>query len=135
MATSAGAQVLGRADQLGRLAPGYLADCVVFDFRHPHLTPLLDPLGTLVCGLAGGVITPTIYALHPPYKAMGARIGFLFWTAIIFVGVVMAGLSLFIAQIFPWAILAAMIAYVAAERLSRGYQSDLAEEADPNLGL
>jgi N6-L-threonylcarbamoyladenine synthase len=30
---------------------------------------------------------------------------------------------------------AAMIAYVAAERLSRGYQSDLAEEADPNLGL
>jgi len=72
-----------------------------------------DGLGTLVCGLAGGVITPTIYALHPPYKAMGARIGFLFWTAIIFVGVVMAGLSLFIAQIFPWAILSAMIAYVA----------------------
>ena len=34
--------------ELGRLAPGYLADCVVFDFRHPHLTPLLDPLGTLV---------------------------------------------------------------------------------------
>jgi len=24
------------------LAPGYLADVVVFDFRHPHLTPLLD---------------------------------------------------------------------------------------------
>ena len=72
-----------------------------------------DGLGTLACGLAGGVITPTIYALHPPYKAMGARIGFLFWTAIIFVGVVMAGLSLFIAQIFPWAILSAMIAYVA----------------------
>ncbi len=48
MATSAGAQVLGRADEMGRLAPGYLADCVVFDFRHPHLTPLLDPLGTLV---------------------------------------------------------------------------------------
>jgi 5-methylthioadenosine/S-adenosylhomocysteine deaminase len=48
MATSAGAQVLGRAHEMGRLAPGYLADCVVFDFRHPHLTPLLDPLGTLV---------------------------------------------------------------------------------------
>jgi 5-methylthioadenosine/S-adenosylhomocysteine deaminase len=48
MATSAGAQVLGRAGEMGRLAPGYLADCVVFDFRHPHLTPLLDPLGTLV---------------------------------------------------------------------------------------
>jgi len=53
MATSAGAQVLGRGHEMGRLAPGYLADCVVFDFRRPHLTPLLDPLGTLVhdgCG-------------------------------------------------------------------------------------
>ena len=31
----------------------FLADLVVFDFRHAHLTPLLDPLGTLVhdgCG-------------------------------------------------------------------------------------
>src|SRR3981081_1595599 len=40
-----------------------------------------DGLGTLVCGLAGCVITPVVYALHPPYKAMGARIGFAFWTA------------------------------------------------------
>jgi tRNA N6-adenosine threonylcarbamoyltransferase len=30
---------------------------------------------------------------------------------------------------------AAMIAYVAAERFSRGYRSDLAEDADPNLSL
>ena len=44
---------------------------------------------------------------------MGARIGFAFWTAIIFTGIVVSGLSSFIAQIFPWAILAAMIAYVA----------------------
>ena len=53
MATAAGATVLGRAHDLGRLAPGYLADFVVFDFRHAHLTPLIDPLGTLVhdgCG-------------------------------------------------------------------------------------
>jgi 5-methylthioadenosine/S-adenosylhomocysteine deaminase len=53
MATSAGAAALGRGHELGRLAAGYLADCVVFDFRRPHLTPLLDPLGTLVhdgCG-------------------------------------------------------------------------------------
>src|SRR6202521_2342881 len=72
-----------------------------------------DGLGTLVCGLAGSVITPVVYALHPPYRAMGARIGFAFWTAIIFIGIVVSGLSSFIAQIFPWAILAAMIAYVA----------------------
>jgi 5-methylthioadenosine/S-adenosylhomocysteine deaminase len=53
MATSAGAAVLGHGHDMGRLASGYLADFVVFDFRHAHLTPLLDPLGTLVhdgCG-------------------------------------------------------------------------------------
>jgi 5-methylthioadenosine/S-adenosylhomocysteine deaminase len=53
MATSAGARALGVAHELGRLAAGYLADLVVFDFRRAHLTPLLDPLGTLVhdgCG-------------------------------------------------------------------------------------
>lgn len=53
MATAAGAKVLGRESDLGRLAPGYLADFVVFDFRRAHLTPLIDPLGTLVhdgCG-------------------------------------------------------------------------------------
>ncbi|HKS65562.1 MAG TPA: amidohydrolase family protein [Xanthobacteraceae bacterium] len=53
MATSAGAQVLGRSHEMGRLMPGYLADFVVFDFRHPHLTPLLDPLGTLVHDAGG----------------------------------------------------------------------------------
>ena len=53
MATSAGAQALGVAHELGRLAPGYLADMVVFDFRRAHLTPLLDPLGTLVHDACG----------------------------------------------------------------------------------
>ncbi len=72
-----------------------------------------DGLGTLLCGAAGSIITPVIAALHPPYKAMGARIGFCFWSAMIFLAVVMSGLTLFIAQLFPWAILAAMIAYVS----------------------
>ena len=72
-----------------------------------------DGLGTLVCGLAGSVITPVVYAMLPPYKAMGARIGFALWTPIIFILVVMSGLTIFIAQLFPWPILAAMIAYVS----------------------
>ena len=72
-----------------------------------------DGLGTFICGAGGSTITPVIAALHPPYKMMGARIGFCFWTGVIFLGVFMSGLSLFIAQLFPWAILAAMIAYVA----------------------
>ncbi len=72
-----------------------------------------DGLGTLACGFGVSNITPVVAALHPPYKAMGARIGFCFWTGMIFVGIVVSGLSLFMAQLFPWAILAAMIAYVA----------------------
>jgi len=72
-----------------------------------------DGMATLLCGVAGSVITPVVYALHPPYKAMGARIGFALWTPIIFLAVTMSGLTLYIAQLFPWPILAAMIAYVS----------------------
>jgi AGZA family xanthine/uracil permease-like MFS transporter len=72
-----------------------------------------DGLGTFLCGLGGSVITPVVAALHPPYKMMGARIGFCFWTAVIFLAVFVSGISLFTAQLFTWAILASMIAYVA----------------------
>jgi adenine/guanine/hypoxanthine permease len=72
-----------------------------------------DGLGTFLCGAAGSIITPVVAALHPPYKMMGARIGFCFWTAVIFMAVFVSGISLFMAQLFPWAILAAMIAYVS----------------------
>src|SRR5258708_2913574 len=72
-----------------------------------------DGIATLLCGAAGSTITPVVYALHPPYKAMGARIGFALWTAVIFLAIVMSGMTLFIAQLFPWPILAAMIAYVS----------------------
>jgi adenine/guanine/hypoxanthine permease len=74
---------------------------------------LADGIGTVVCGMAGSIVTPAIYALHPPYKAMGARISFAFWTPVIFMLVVAGGLTLFITQLFPWPILAAMIAYVS----------------------
>ena len=78
-----------------------------------RLVVACDGLGTFLCGAAGSIITPVVAALHPPYKMMGARIGFCFWTAVIFLAVFMSGISLFMAQLFPWAILAAMIAYVA----------------------
>ena len=47
------------------------------------------------------------------YKAIGARISYAFWTPVCFLAVVASGLTVFIAQLFPWPILAAMIAYVA----------------------
>jgi adenine/guanine/hypoxanthine permease len=78
-----------------------------------RLVVACDGLGTFLCGAGGSIITPVVAALHPPYKMMGARIGFCFWTAVIFLAVFMSGISLFMAQLFPWAILAAMIAYVA----------------------
>jgi adenine/guanine/hypoxanthine permease len=77
-----------------------------------RLVVACDGLGTFLCGAGGSIVTPVIAALHPPYKMMGARIGFCFWTAVIFLVIFMSGLSLFMAQLFPWAILAAMIAYV-----------------------
>ncbi len=72
-----------------------------------------DAIGTLACGLAGSVVTPVIYALHPPYKAVGARISYAFWTPVLFLAIVMTGLTIFVAQLFPWPILAAIIAYVS----------------------
>ncbi len=72
-----------------------------------------DGLGTLVCGIAGSVIAPVIYAMLPPYKAIGARIAYALWTPVLFLVIVMSGLTVFIAQLFPWPILAAIIAYVS----------------------
>ncbi|OQX04505.1 MAG: amidohydrolase [Desulfobulbaceae bacterium A2] len=39
MATSMGARVLGYGNELGRLAPGALADIILLDLSQPHLTP------------------------------------------------------------------------------------------------
>jgi cytosine/adenosine deaminase-related metal-dependent hydrolase len=46
-ATIGGADAIGRAD-LGRLAPGALADIVVWDLSGPHLGQLPDPIQRLV---------------------------------------------------------------------------------------
>jgi len=47
-ATMGGAAAMGLDDQIGSLEVGKKADLVVFDFRRPHLTPLLNPIGSLV---------------------------------------------------------------------------------------
>jgi adenine/guanine/hypoxanthine permease len=72
-----------------------------------------DGIGTLVCGLAGSTVCPVVYAMHPSYKAMGARLSFALWTPAAVLVVVMGGLTMFTAQLFPWSILAAMVAYVS----------------------
>src|SRR5262249_18426891 len=41
-----------------------------------------DGIGTVVCGLAGSTVCPVVYAMHPSYKAMGARTSFALWTPV-----------------------------------------------------
>ncbi len=48
MATVNGAATLGWGDDLGRIAPGQLADLIVVDFAKPHLTPMYNPVSHLV---------------------------------------------------------------------------------------
>jgi 5-methylthioadenosine/S-adenosylhomocysteine deaminase len=47
-ATQAGAAAMGLAHELGRVAPGFLADLTIINLARPHLVPHNDPLGTLV---------------------------------------------------------------------------------------
>ena len=53
-ATLGGARALNRPD-LGRLAPGALADVAVFALDDPAMTPTVDPVTTLVLGASGKV--------------------------------------------------------------------------------
>ena len=48
MATTAGARAMGLENEIGSIALGKRADLVAFDFRRPHLTPNVNPLGNLV---------------------------------------------------------------------------------------
>jgi 5-methylthioadenosine/S-adenosylhomocysteine deaminase len=54
MATRNGAKALGWAGQIGELTPGRLADCIVVDFRKPHLTPCYRPISHLVYAARSG---------------------------------------------------------------------------------
>jgi len=48
MATAGGAKAMGLDHELGSIETGKRADLVVLDFRRPHLTPDVSPLGNLV---------------------------------------------------------------------------------------
>jgi cytosine/adenosine deaminase-related metal-dependent hydrolase len=53
MATMGGAAALQRAGALGRIAPGQLADFVLYDLTRPRWTPCNDPAQQLVFGETG----------------------------------------------------------------------------------
>lgn len=48
MATMAGARAMDLEQEIGSIEIGKKADLVVLDFRRPHLTPNINPLGNLV---------------------------------------------------------------------------------------
>jgi guanine deaminase len=56
MATEGSAQVLGWADQIGRLAPGFQADLLLLDLTRPEYVPLRDVLGQMVHGESGAAV-------------------------------------------------------------------------------
>jgi 5-methylthioadenosine/S-adenosylhomocysteine deaminase len=55
--TIGSAAVLGIADSVGSLEAGKLADLILVDLRQPHLTPLHDPVDTLVYNASGRDVT------------------------------------------------------------------------------
>jgi 5-methylthioadenosine/S-adenosylhomocysteine deaminase len=60
MATVNGAAAIGWGEQLGRLAVGHLADLAILDYRQLHLTPCIDPLGSLVHNATGADVETVI---------------------------------------------------------------------------
>ena len=70
MATSGGADILGRGD-LGRLAPGCRADLVLVDLNHPAMRPGYDPVRSLLYAAGDRAIT-AVYVDGMPVVADGA---------------------------------------------------------------
>jgi hypothetical protein len=60
-ATLGGAAALGRSDR-GRLAPGAMADIVVFDLAAPHLGQVIDPIQTMMLAGRGTDVRSVIVA-------------------------------------------------------------------------
>jgi 5-methylthioadenosine/S-adenosylhomocysteine deaminase len=60
MATREGARALGRAGELGQLAPGFLADLIVVRRDRPHLAPPADPYSALVYAASPDDVAVTV---------------------------------------------------------------------------
>jgi 5-methylthioadenosine/S-adenosylhomocysteine deaminase len=60
MATRNGARAVGLGDVLGQIRPGYLADIILIDTARAHMTPMHDPLATLVYSASGADVHTVI---------------------------------------------------------------------------
>jgi 5-methylthioadenosine/S-adenosylhomocysteine deaminase len=60
MATIWGAGVLGLEKEIGTIEVGKKADIITIDFRKPHLTPLYNPMSTIVYSASGSDVRDVI---------------------------------------------------------------------------
>jgi cytosine/adenosine deaminase-related metal-dependent hydrolase len=60
MATINGAKAMGLDSRIGSLEVGKRADFVVFDLDKPHVTPVVDPVSTLVCAATGADVDTVV---------------------------------------------------------------------------
>jgi 5-methylthioadenosine/S-adenosylhomocysteine deaminase len=60
MATSWGAEVMGLKNKIGTIEMGKKADIIVVDADQPHMTPLYNPVSTVVYSANGGDVKDTI---------------------------------------------------------------------------
>jgi 5-methylthioadenosine/S-adenosylhomocysteine deaminase len=60
MATRGGARAIGMGSSLGSIQPGFLADLISIDTEVPHLTPMHDPIATLVYSARGSDVETVI---------------------------------------------------------------------------
>lgn len=60
MATSWGAEAMGLKDQIGTIEKGKKADVIVVDARSPHMTPLYNPISSIVYSASGSDVKDVI---------------------------------------------------------------------------
>jgi len=60
MAYQGGAQAMGLPGEIGRLAPGALADITIVDLRRPHISPVYSPQSALVYNANGNDVDTVI---------------------------------------------------------------------------
>ena len=62
MATLNGAKALGIADQVGSIEPGKRADFIVINTDAPHLTPVWNPVASVVFAAQGSDVDTVVIA-------------------------------------------------------------------------
>ena len=82
---------------------------------------LTEAVATIAAGIAGGVIQNTPYIGHPAYKAMGARAGYTFATALAIGLGAMAGIVSLLVGLVPEAAVAPILIFVGLEITAQAF--------------